>query len=96
MKIVGAKILKTSFSYGNTIKEQVAKYLYYPTLHFNISQLFVQDFKSTEDVPVAGLHEQLCRDPEQMQSDIYNCVGLLVHCTGENVQGRKKAPETLS
>lgn len=43
MKSAGTQIFRTSFSYGNIVKEQVAKYLYYPT--FNIPYLFSDSFK---------------------------------------------------
>lgn len=43
MKSAGTQIFRTSFSYGNIGKEQVAKYLYYPT--FNIPYLFSDSYK---------------------------------------------------
>lgn len=48
MKSAEAEIFRTSFSYGNIVKEQVAKYLYYPT--FNMPYLFSDSFKVQTEV----------------------------------------------
>lgn len=51
------------------------------------SKRALSDGNNNVESQVAGLNKYvaMCRDHEQMQRDIYNCVGLFLHCRGKHV-----------